>query len=392
MQKRLLIVEDEHGLRSNMHRFLTTHGYQVAMAPDGGSALRLLECERFDMAVVDLRLPDIDGTVLTSHIRTIAPSTLIMIISANGDLQNVLGLFRAGVYDFLAKPFLLSFLEQRIRYALNAGYQLHQQMGQRSEFHREKPLEELLIGQGERIQSLLGELHWASLGAHPVLISGEAGTGKKRVATLLHKGSGQQEAALGTLDAAQLTPAHAASRLRAFFAPQVGAGRLAAAQPTTLLLENLQALSPELRSMLYRAIRRVQSQQTRTGARRLIATAMLGAGEADAPDSSQRRLQFPAESFVFQLPALRERMEDVPYIADLLLTQARQRHGKSVFGVDTQAMRCLMAHAWPGNVRELREVIEQAVMRCDTIHLGVQDLPGYLQHVRSTPTDRMWLH
>jgi DNA-binding NtrC family response regulator len=167
---------------------------------------------------------------------------------------------------------------------------------------------------------------------------------------------------------------------------------LATAQPAILLLENLQALSPELRSMLYRAIRREQSQQTRSGSRRLIATAGLGAGEADAPGLSQRQLQFPTESFVFHLPALRERMEDVPFIADLLLTQARQRHGKPVFGVDTQAMRCLMAYAWPGNIRELREVIEQAVMICGTIRLGVQDLPGYLQHVRPTPVDRMRLH
>ena len=392
MQKRLLIIEDEHGLRSNIHRFLTTHGYQVAMAPDGGSALRLLESTPFDMVVVDLRLPDIDGTVLTSHIRSIAPSTLIMIISANGDLQNVLSLFRAGVYDFLAKPFLLSFLEQRIRYALNTRYQLRQQMGQRSEFHREEPLEGLLIGQGERVQSLLGELHWAALGAHPVLISGEAGTGKKQVAKLLHQWSGQQQSAMRTLDAAQLTPTQAARGLRAFFKLHTEAGRLSDVQPTTLLLENLQELSSELRCMLNRSVRQAQSQQARTGSRRLIATAVLRAGAANATGALQRQPQFPAESFVFHLPALRERMEDVPFITDLLLTQARQRHGRPVFGVDTQAMRCLLAHAWPGNIRELREAIEQAVTRSDTIHLGVQDLPGYLQHVRATPVERIRLH
>ena len=105
MQKRLLIIEDEQGLRCNIHRYLTGRGYQVAMAPDGESALTMMESAEFDLIIVDLRLPDTDGSSLVNHISNMAPTTLILVISATGNLEVVLGLLRAGVYDYLAKPF-----------------------------------------------------------------------------------------------------------------------------------------------------------------------------------------------------------------------------------------------------------------------------------------------
>ena len=391
VQKRLLIIEDEQVLRVGIQRFLSRRGYQVAMAADGGTGLRMLENASYEMVVVDLGLPDIDGTLLTRHIRSIAPSTLIMIISAAGDLHEILHLFRTGIYDYLAKPFLFSSLEKRIQFALSAGSRPHRMITQRVEWQREEPLENWLIGQGDQLKATLGELHWATLGVRPVLIIGESGTGKQQVVRLLQQWSDNPVSALHNLDAGKLNDAEADLRLSEFYEQQLGAETNAGVPATTLIVENFQALSTELRNRLYHQLASAQ-QQTKQKAWQLIATISYASDNAATRDALLQQLRFPKDAFVIHLPALRDHMEDLPFIADLLLTQARQQMHKPVFGLDTQAMRCLLGHNWPGNIGELQEVIEQAVKKSDSIRLGVQDLPAYLQHSLQTTVAAGKLH
>jgi DNA-binding NtrC family response regulator len=218
------------------------------------------------------------------------------------------------------------------------------------------------------------------------------GTGKQQVAQLLYRWSGRPESDLHTWDAAQIGSVDTTRRLQTFLSDQTREARVELTPPSTLLLENLQLLSPEMRDRLYRFIARASRRQLVNGPWQMIATAQQASKGAVGLKALLEQLQFPNESFVFQLPPLREHIEDLPSIVDLLITQLRQRHAKPVFGVDTQAMRCLQAHTWPDNIRELRQVIEHAVMRCETLYIGKLDLPGYLQHGRPVSADTTRLH
>ncbi|MCU7845395.1 MAG: response regulator [Candidatus Thiodiazotropha sp. (ex Monitilora ramsayi)] len=391
MRKRLLVVVHEHLLRSHLCRYLSTRGYDVSTASEGGKAVRLLDAKPFDMVVVDFHLPDMDGAVLASHIRCIAPTTLIMAISKSVELLEILGLLRNGVCGYLAKPFQFSVLEHRIRHALNSRYRLFRQIGERLEYQREHDGYDLLINRKYLTDSFptLEEIHRAN---KCVLICGEEGSGKRMLAHFLHMSYESAHAKLVRLNAAGLTYDQLQTNLEKLAVDHANGTCLPVSHQTTLLLENLQIFPEELERLLSQLTRDEDANRCdkRPGcwARVIITTMQHG----KYMDQSEARFHNSNKISMIHLKPLRERMEDLPSIADYLLAQSRYTYFKPVLGLETDAMHCLLAHSWPGNIEELSLALEQGVKSCKTKHIGLLDLPVYLQKSQLVATGGSLLH
>ena len=399
MRKRLLVVGDEPGLRSEMVEGLSTRDYQVAEASDPACARRMLEKEPFDLVILDLNVSMQSVSDLVNRLGRLVPTTLIMIISSGRDLHQALETFRAGACDYLIKPFSLQLLYQKIQHALFASEGLYRRTGMRLEMHRQDASQTMVFGRSQKSLALLGNLYRLSRMQKPVLITGEAGTGKRLAARLLHAWSRAGASKLLTLEATRIAADQARKRLLRFFAQYDMDHFATCAGPDTLLIENIHMLPQRLQRLLCKSIRDTEqrsgmTQLPRSGNRLLIATALLDADTIAVRDRQILQSLHGCVSSVLHLPSLREHLHDLPCITDHFLTQIRQAQCKPVLGVDSEAMRCLMSYTWPGNLVELRAVLEAGVRRCERSHLGLADLPDYLSYLSHTPrpNSRYLLH
>ncbi|MCU7808341.1 MAG: response regulator [Candidatus Thiodiazotropha sp. (ex Semelilucina semeliformis)] len=391
MRNRLLVVINEQRLRSHLCRYLSIRGYDVSTASGGGKAARLLDAKPFDLVIVDLHLPDMDGEVLANHIRRIAPTTLIMAISESVELLEILELLRNGVCGYLAKPFKFSVLEHRVCHALNSRYRLFRQIGERLEYQREHDGYDLLINREYLTDSFptLEDIHRAN---KCVLISGEEGSGKRMLAHFLHMSYESAHAKLIRLNAMGLTYEQLQANLEILHIDSTKSRCFPGPRQATLLLENLQILPEELERFLCQLTldEDASSCEKMSGCwGRVIITTMQ---QEKCMDQNDARFHSSKIFSMIHLKPLRERMEDLPFIADYLLAQSRNTYFKPVLGLETDAMHCLLAHSWPGNIEELRLALEQGVKSCKTKHIGLLDLPIYLQKSQLTPTGGSLLH
>jgi DNA-binding NtrC family response regulator len=381
---KVLIAEDEEMLGNVLEQFLTSRGHVVTLVRDGRAALDALRRDQFDVALVDIVMPEMDGLeVLRQVIDEPAPPQVI-IITGNGTIETAIAAIRLGAYDYLSKPYRMAEIDVLVRRAWEKRQLARQNVLLQTRLDRADPSPKLISRHGP-MEAVLALVERVAKSDSPVLITGEAGTGKELVARLLHRLSGRGESGGGLVevDCAALGDAQAESEL---FGHEKGAlpgvlkrktGAFELASGGTLFLDEIGALDIRVQGKVLRALEAGHYSRVGGAHKHGVDARLVAASKTDlAASVSDRRfrsdLYYRINTISISLPPLRERRTDVPLLADHFL---HQLGGPTPPTLTVDAMAALESYSWPGNVRELRNVIERGILLATTGIINRSDLP-----------------
>jgi two-component system response regulator AtoC len=368
---RLLIVDDDAGLRQSLTLLLEEAGYQVAAEADPEQALRRAGSETFDLILCDVRMPKMDGLTFLRRYRADGGSALLIMMSAYGTEDTALAAMREGAYDYLHKPFRPDEVTMTIRKA-EEREKLRQEVEALRSSLGAGVVSDLVVCESRAMRDLLDVASRVARHNTTVLITGESGTGKEVLARAVHRMSPRAEHGFTAINCAaiphQLLESELFGHVRGSFTGATAdrPGLFELAHEATLLLDEIGDLPLELQAKLLRVleegeVRRVGAREARKIDVRLIAAT------AKPLEQAVERGEFRADLFYrlnvvhLHIPPLRERPEDIPALLAHFAGQAAQRLGHTV-SVTPAALAALSHHAWPGNVRELRNAVERAAV------------------------------
>jgi len=383
---RVLVVDDEPGIREFLAEALGDDGHEVDEADSGEAAWRRLEREAFDVILTDLKMPGMDGMALLRRVRERQPEVEVIVITAHGNVDNAVEAMRLGAFDYLQKP-IGSLAELRI--VVRRAAERHSLRALKEARSRDAEGCPALSYGAPVMKPVIAALEKVAATDATVLLVGESGTGKEVAAQAIHRWSRRVEGPFIAVNCAALSEQLLESEL---FGHEKGAftgaharrrGRIELAQGGTFFLDEVGELAPQLQAKLLRVLQersfeRVGGGQTvKVDVRWIAATnrdlpAMIAAGTF-REDLFHRLAVFPVV-----LPPLRERKEDVEPLAELLLGQACASLGRRPLELDAGARALLHRARWSGNVRELANALERAAILADGDAVTAQDLaiPG----------------
>jgi len=377
MSAKILIVDDESAIRFTLRSILEDHGFEVAEAEDGEAALDCIQSDRFDLVISDLRMPRLDGMGLLSRLHSEPAAPCVIIITAHGSERHAVEAIKGGAYDYFRKPFDNDELITVNRALANVKLKRdNEQLQDKLHLSRSLVFECEAMG---RLATLLSRVAPRDV---TVLIRGETGTGKERVAQALVRASSRAHAPYLTFNCAALTPDLAQAELfghtRGAFtgADKARAGLFRRADGGTVLLDEIGELDLGTQAKLLRVLQEGevqpigQEQPTKIDVRILAAThrdlpAMVQAG------TFREDLYYRVKVVELSVPPLRERKGDIAALTEHFVDKFRERFQIEQLVVPAEMLARLEQHHWPGNVRELENCIESLVALSDD---GVLDL------------------
>ena len=385
MTPTLLIVDDEKTQREGLRAALEDR-YDVYLAEDAKAAMELLERENFDVLLTDFRLPNEDGMKLIMRAKSLSKPPICILMTAYGSEELAVEAMKKGADDYIAKGRLqIDELEMRIARALRSqkleveNVALHQQLDSRFQI-------ENVVGESPAMKEVLDVVQQVAPTRAAVLLLGESGTGKELIAKSIHQLSPRSRQPMVTVHCAALTSTLLESEL---FGHEKGAftgaherriGRFEQAQGGTLFLDEIGEIDASIQIKLLRFLgertfERVGSNKTITADVRLIAATNKNLEDLVRSGTFREDLFFRLRVVEIRLPALRERAEDIPLLAQSFLREFASENDKPVTRFNPDAMELIQRHSWPGNVRELRTAIEHAVVLCKSDRITPRDLP-----------------
>ncbi len=382
----LLIVDDEKTTREGLRSALEDH-YDVYVSEDAASAMELLERERFNVLLTDLRLPKEDGMKLIRRAKSLRRPPVCILMTAYGSEEVAVEAMKQGADDYVAKGRLqIDELEMRISRVLRQqsleteNESLHQQLD--TKFGLEN-----MVGESQPMRDVFEIVQQVAPTRATVLILGESGTGKELIAKAIHQLSPRARNPLVTVHCAALSPTLLESEL---FGHEKGAftgaherhmGRFEQAQGGTLFLDEIGEIDAAVQVKLLRFLgertyERVGSNQTLTADVRVVAATNKNLKELVKAGTFREDLFFRLSVVEITLPPLRARLDDVPLLANAFVRDMARENGKKVTGIAPEALEALMGYSWPGNVRELHTAIEHSVVFCRGDKIALRDLPA----------------
>ena len=370
-RNRILVVDDEPGLRFGIRDFLELHGYQMDEAESCREAQQLFRTSRPDIVIADYMLPDGTALDLLPRLREIDSDIPLLILTAHGSIDLAVRAIKEGAEQFLTKPLELPALLVILQRLL-ANQRNHQkQLASRS--RRVRSTIDPFIGTSPKIRSLAEQARKVLATESPVLILGETGSGKGILARWLHDNSPRAEEAFVDLNCAGLSRELLETEL---FGHEKGAftsaiaskqGLFEVAHRGTIFLDEIGDVDLQIQPKLLKVLeekrfRRVGDIRDRQVDVRLIAATHQDLAELVRQRRFRDDLYFRIYTIPLAFPALRERVEDIPVLAQYMLEKFAADLGHSDIKLDEAAIKALQVYTWPGNVRELRNVIERAVL------------------------------
>ena len=371
-RERILLVDDDEGLLQLLKMRLGAMGFMVTACTRGEQALAEARPGSFDLAITDLRLPDIDGVALMEELRRIHSDLPVVILTAHGSIPNAVEAMQKGAYGYLTKPFDNKELAVHIEKALS-------QRRMSREIQRLKLLVkelyglESMVARSPKMQALLQQVSQVADTDATISLSGETGTGKEVIARVLHSNSRRVKGPFIAVNCGAIPETLIESELfghvkGAFTGAQVAKrGLFQSAEGGTLFLDEIGEMPFALQVKILRALQEREVQEvgaprpTKVDVRIITAT-NKDLSQAVKEGKFREDLFYRIQVVPLVVPPLRERREDIPLLAQQILKQSTQRMNKEIRGFLPDAMQKLMLHPWPGNVRELENVIEKAVV------------------------------
>ena len=384
--ERIIIAEDDEDLAFVLREALIRKDYEVEIAPTARGLIERLGAGAYDLILLDVKLPDMDGLDAIPKCREMASETPIIVMTAHGTRQIAIDAINRGAYDFFTKPLKMAEFQVVVARALDRR-RLQQQVkalkgGQGNGF-------EEIIGQSETLRRVLEMAQRAAPTDLTILIEGESGTGKEVLARAIHRLSARREGPMIPVNAAAIPEGLLESELfgheRGAFTGAIRArpGRFELAREGTLFLDEIgdMPLSMQvkiLRALQERQIERVGGVKSIGVDVRIIAATHQNLEEMVTEGKFRQDLFYRLQGVRLRLPSLRERIDDLPQLVAHLLERAAQRLWRAPATVSPEALRCLWTYQWPGNIRELQHVLEAAMVLSDGI-IQPEHLPPTIQ-------------
>jgi len=370
--EKILVVDDEPGMRSLLGKVLTKEGYFVTTFEKGEDALAAMDGEDYDLAVLDIEMPGMNGIELLKKIKKRAHGLNVVMITAYGSLQSAVEAMRLGAYDYLTKPFEMEEIKLVVEKALERerliteNRALHEELEEHYRFTG-------IIGKSAKMEEVYDLVRRVATTNASVLIQGESGTGKELIARSIHYNSRRKGRPLVILNCAALAEGVLESEL---FGHEKGsftgafkqkAGRFELAHNGTIFLDEIGDIPVPTQIKLLRVLQehefeRVGGEKTIKVDVRIIAATNKDLMTAVKEGRFREDLYYRLNVLTVNMPPLRERREDIPELATHFLGRFTAETGKKIEGIEPPAMEMLVRYDWPGNVRELENIIERAVV------------------------------
>ena len=368
----ILIVDDEEIVRESLASWLEEDGYEVKVAENADRALERLPEKDWNLAMVDLKMPGMDGIELMDEIRKIKPETIVIIMTAYATVDTAVQAMKKGAYDYIVKPFNPEDLSMTIRKIIEHQKLLKENIYLRKELKKQYRLHDM-VSKNHKMIEIFDLVKTVAKSNSTVLVQGESGTGKELLSRAIHMESPRKDEPFVTVSCASLTESLLESELFGYEkgaftgADQARSGKIELAKDGTLFLDEIGDISLKLQMDLLRVLeekefRRVGGAQLIPVNSRIIAATNRDLTKAIEEEKFREDLYYRLNVISVYLPPLRDRKEDVPLLVEHFLERFNIEMGKNVEGVAESAMRMLMDYGWPGNARELRNVIERAMV------------------------------
>jgi two-component system response regulator HydG len=389
MKAKILVVDDEAAHRQMIEAVLGAEGYEIQQAADGQAALTAIEERFYDLVVMDIRMPEMGGIEALKEIKAISPAIPIIIMTAYASVGTAVEALKAGAYDYLTKPLDIEELKILVAKALRF-HQLEQdniyfkeRLNDRFDFSN-------ILGRSPAMKQLFETMALVAPSEATVLIVGESGTGKELIANAVHQNSPRKDRPLIKVNCAALPETLLESEL---FGHEKGAftgaiarkqGRFQLAHRSSIFLDEIAEMAPATQAKILRVLQErefepVGSSQTIKVDCRVIAATNKNLEEQIHAGRFREDLYYRINVVLLPVPALRERREDIPLLADFFLKQYAEKNQRAIEGFTPRAVDLLMRYDWPGNVRELENVVERAVIMSRGEMITPLEFPADLQ-------------
>jgi DNA-binding NtrC family response regulator len=382
MKKRILVVEDEEKLRRVIELQLTVAGFDVDKAANAEDALKIVD--RADMVLTDLKLPNMDGLEFLGLIRRQNSVVPVVMMTAFGSVETAVGAMKAGATDFLLKPFSLDHLMQVVQKALemralrDENRQLKQELGRRYEFDN-------IIGRSPAMQEIFNTIERVGPTRATVLLTGESGVGKDLIARAIHFHSPRKDRPLVKINCTAIPENLMESELfgyekGAFTGAQTSKpGKFEQADTGTVFLDEIGDVPPAIQVKLLRVLQerefeRLGSNTTRHIDVRLVAATNQDLRAALEQGTFREDLYYRLNVVPIDIPPLRERKQDIPFLANHFVKKLAADTGAHVETITDAGMEKLLSYHWPGNVRELENIIERSLVMAAGTELDAGDI------------------
>ncbi|UCG13099.1 MAG: sigma-54-dependent Fis family transcriptional regulator [Deltaproteobacteria bacterium] len=367
----ILVVDDERSMREFLEIMLAKEGYQATAAAGGGEAISHLEDEAYDLVITDIRMKDVDGLQVLKKCKELHPSTVVIMISAYASTSTAVEAMKWGAYDYLPKPFKVKEIKTVIRDALATMQAL--------ESKPKEPADETsafyypgIVASSREIKKILDLIPRIAAATSNVLITGESGTGKELIAKAIHRESPRRNRPFVTVNCGSMPETLMESEL---FGHKKGAftgaistrsGLFEAADQGTLFLDEIAELTPTVQVKLLRAVQEKTFKMVGGTEELSVDVRIISATNRDLErevmeGTFREDLYYRLNVINTRLPPLRERAEDIPFLAQYFLEKYSQQMGKDIRKISSYALDILKSYNFPGNIRELENIIERSV-------------------------------
>ncbi len=387
-KKSILIVDDEKIVRDSLYHWFLEEGYEVISAEDGETALKNFEKGKFDLMLVDMKMPGISGLDLLEKVKEIDPDCIFILITAFASVPSAIKALKNGAYDYITKPIDPDELNHIVEKAI------HQKELKDENVQLKDKIDEIikpdnLIGESRQIKKIFELISTVSQTDTTVMIRGESGTGKELVAKAIHINSKRKYFPIITVNCGALAESILESEL---FGHEKGAftgahfrrkGKFEMADGGTIFLDEIGSVSPKMQIELLRVIEtkqfvRVGGNETIKSDFRVIAATNEPLENLLKEGKFREDLYYRLNVFTIFIPPLRERRDDIPILAYFFLNKFNSAMNKNIKNISKEAMEFLVNYEWPGNVRELENAIERALVVGKTESIKIEDLPFHI--------------
>ncbi len=388
IKDKILVADDEQSMREFLDIMLKKEGYKVSLASNGEEVGKLVENDLFDLVLLDIRMPKLDGIAALKKIKASAPETIVIMITAYASADTAIKAMKEGAYDYITKPFKVDEIKLIIKNALEKknlqkeNVLLKQAVRDRFHFGN-------IIGQSPKMVVLYDLLEKVSPTKTNILVTGESGTGKELVAKAIHYNSPRKEKPFVTLNCGAIPESLIESELfghmKGAFTDAIATkkGLFEVADEGTIFLDEISELPLLMQVKLLRVLqdkefKRVGGTEDIRVDVRIISATNKDLEEAVKAKRFREDLFYRLNVIQIKLPSLRERKEDVPLLANHFLKKYSDELNKNISKISPEALQILLNYEYPGNVRELQNIIERAVALESSQELTPNNLNSYL--------------
>ena len=388
-KEKILVADDEQSMREFLDIMLKKEGYKVSLASHGEEVLKLAERDIFDLILMDIRMPKLDGISVLKKVKTLSPETIVIMITAYASADTAIKAMKEGAYDYVTKPFKVDEIKLIIKNALEKknlqkeNILLKQVVRDRYHFNN-------ILGQCPNMLALYDLLEKVAPTKTNILITGESGTGKELVAKAIHYNSPRKDKPFVTLNCGAIPESLIESELfghmKGAFTDAIATkkGLFEMADEGTIFLDEISELPLLMQVKLLRVLqdkefKRVGGTEDIRVDVRIISATNKDLEEAVREKRFREDLFYRLNVIQIKLPPLRDRREDISLLAMHFLKKYAEELSKNIAGITPEALRILLNYDFPGNVRELQNIIERAVALENTPELTPQNLSSYLE-------------